>query len=129
MSQGSKNDSNKAQLCLIPSEALTGMAKAFMYGAKKYNRYNFRKGIQYTRLTDAAMRHILQFLDREEADIESFESHVDHALASLAMLKYMIVNRPDMDDRYKPEPITQPIKEVESSKKEVSPEPSKKDEW
>lgn len=103
MSKGTKADNSKPQLNLIPSEALTGMAKAFMYGAKKYNRFNFKKGLEYTRLTDAAMRHILQFLDGEEQDVESGEDHISHALASLAMLKYMMANRPEMDDRYKEE--------------------------
>jgi hypothetical protein len=103
MSKGTKSDSEKPQINLIPREALEGMAKAFMYGAGKYGRFNFKNGLEYTRLTDATMRHIIQFLDGEDIDVESGNSHISHALASLAMLAYMIENKPDFDNRWKAE--------------------------
>jgi len=101
---GTKNDNGKPSVTLIPHEAIMGMAKALSYGANKYGRHNFRAGIEYSRLADACMRHLLAYMDGEDIDIESGNNHVFHALASLAMLAYMDANRPDMDDRYKGEP-------------------------
>jgi hypothetical protein len=71
-----------------------------MYGAGKYGRFNFKKGIEHTRLADACLRHLTAYLDGEDLDPESGVSHLGHALASLAMLSYMAANRPDLDDRY-----------------------------
>lgn len=100
---GNKSDSKKPPITIIPREALEQEAQAFAFGAGKYGKYNFRKGIEYTRLLDAVMRHTLAFSDGEDKDPESGESHLAHARANLAMLLYMIKSHPELDDRYKPE--------------------------
>lgn len=102
MTGGKKFDQGKPSVTLIPSEAILGTANALTYGAKKYGRHNYREGIAFSRLVDAAMRHLLAFIDGEDVDVESGNPHVDHAMASLAMLAYMIKNKPELDDRYKP---------------------------
>ena len=101
MGKGIKHDSNKPRLSLVPKEAFWGMAQALTFGANKYAADNFKEGIEYRRLADAVLRHLTAWVDGENNDPESGLSHLDHALASLAMLKYMEINRPDMDDRYK----------------------------
>jgi hypothetical protein len=103
MSGGVKNDNGKPPITLIPSCAITGMANAFAYGANKYGSDNFRKGIAYRRLADACMRHLLAFIEGEDLDKESGNPHIDHALASLAMLKFMTEHKSDMDDRWVPD--------------------------
>lgn len=98
--KGVKHDQGKPDLSLIPTDALWGMAAALTYGANKYQRHNFRNGISYSRLVAATMRHLSAWNEGENTDLESKLDHIDHALASLGMLKYMIVNKPEMDDRY-----------------------------
>lgn len=98
---GTKNDSNKPDLSLIPKDALWGTAAALTFGAKKYNRHNFKNGIAYSRLVAATMRHLTAWNEGEDLDNESLLNHLDHAMASLAMLKFMAVNKPEFDDRYK----------------------------
>jgi hypothetical protein len=100
---GIKNDSGKPAITLIPTDAITGMAMALTFGAKKYGADNFRGGIAYRRLADAAMRHLLAFIEGEDNDKESGLPHLDHCLASIAMLKFMTVHKQDMDDRWKPD--------------------------
>lgn len=100
---GNKNDGEKPNISLIPKDAIWGMANAFTYGARKYGQHNFRNGIAYTRLASACLRHLTAYLEGENVDEESGNPHLDHALASLAMLKFMDVNKPDYDDRWKPE--------------------------
>lgn len=97
---GRKNDQEKPDLSLIPTDALWGMASALTYGAKKYDRHNFRNGLAYSRLVAATMRHLSAWNEGEEIDRESGLNHLDHAMASLAMLKFMTVNKQDMDDRW-----------------------------
>lgn len=99
--KGIKNDTGKPSITLIPKEALWGMAQAFTYGSVKYGRHNFREGIDYSRLADAAYRHLSAYMDGETIDKESGNNHLYHALASIAMLTYMDANKPEHDDRYK----------------------------
>lgn len=105
MSGGIKHDSNKPPLDLLTLEFLTGTANALAFGAAKYGRHNFKGGIDHSRLIAAALRHINQYNAGEDNDPESGESHLSHAAASLNMLMWMVANRPELDDRYKPEPI------------------------
>ncbi len=98
--KGLKFDNGKPRLSLIPKEAIWGMARGLTYGEKKYGTHNFRNGLAFTRLADAALRHLTVWLEGEELDLESGNSHLDHALASLAMLKFMAEHRKDMDDRW-----------------------------
>lgn len=107
---GTKNDQGKAPIHFITREFMEGLARAQGFGAKKYGDYNFTKGIAYTRLLDAAMRHILAFTWGEDNDIESGESHISHAAANLNMLMFMVKNHPELDDRYKKETIIQDLK-------------------
>jgi hypothetical protein len=100
-SGGTKFDGNKPRLSLIPREALWGMGAALGYGEKKYGTHNFKQGISYSRLADAALRHITQYMDGEDIDAESGNNHLYHALASLAMLVYMQEHKKEMDDRHK----------------------------
>jgi hypothetical protein len=99
--KGTKNDSNKAPIHMIPEDAILGMAEAFAYGAKKYDRFNYRKGLEITRLTDSLMRHTLAFLKGEDIDPESGLHHTKHILANAAMIEYTRIYRPECDDRYK----------------------------
>lgn len=59
------------------------------FGADKYGRNNWRKGLHYSRLIDAAMRHILAFADGEDSDPETGLSHAAHARCCLGMLLAM----------------------------------------
>lgn len=100
LSTGYKDDSQKPDMSLIPTDALIGMAKALTYGAKKYEAHNYRKGMHFSRLVAATMRHLSAWNEGKNTDDETGLSHLDHALASLAMLKFMEVNRQDMDNRW-----------------------------
>lgn len=97
---GKKYDNNKPALDLIPVEALNALGEALVYGARKYNRANWAKGIQQSRLIAAALRHITAYSSGQDLDPESGLSHISHALCNLAFLTYMQKNRQDMDDRW-----------------------------
>lgn len=103
---GTKKDQGKPRICLIPVEAITGCAEALMFGADKYGDYNYRGGIKHTRILDAILRHLTSHLRGEDFDKESNLKHLSHSIAGLAMLIWMVENRPDLDDRYKKEDAT-----------------------
>ena len=83
---GTKHDSSKADLSLVPLVLIEATAKALMFGEQKYGRYNFRKGFPNHRLIAACLRHVLAYQDGEDLDPESNLPHLAHATACIAML-------------------------------------------
>lgn len=100
MENGSKFDSGKAPITLIPGTAIVQIANVLGYGAGKYGAHNFKGGIRHSRLLDATLRHIIAYCEGQDLDPESNKPHLAHAGASLSMLLWMIEHRPDLDDRY-----------------------------
>ena len=98
---GTKHDEGKPPMSLIPRPAMESEAMALRYGRDKYGAYNFKKGFDYSRLIDAALRHILAFNEGEELDSESGVSHLGHARACLAFLIDQQARGTGKDDRFK----------------------------
>lgn len=97
---GIKHDADKPPIGLIPRVALEKEALVLKYGASKYGTYNWRGGMKYSRLTDAALRHIIAFIDGEDLDPETGISHIAHARCSLGFLLEYIDKELGEDDRY-----------------------------
>jgi hypothetical protein len=114
---GNHFDDGKPPIHLIPSEAITGIAKALDFGAKKYGEYNFRKGIKHTKIIDSLIRHALAYLAGEDFDPESGLSHIQHLGANYAMLEYIRLHHPDLDDRFKNETSVNQVEMLENLNK------------
>lgn len=97
-----KYDDEKVDLSILPRAGLDAAARAFMYGAKKYARDNYKQGMKFSRLVSALMRHVTAWNEGEDRDSESGLSHVDHTLACAMMLAYYLANERGTDDRFKP---------------------------
>lgn len=94
-----KFDAGKAPLSMIPLEALTAEAQVFAFGAKKYGKSNYKSGMTWTRVIDAALRHINAYASGEDKDPESGMSHLAHAKCCLSMLIFYAENKKGTDDR------------------------------
>lgn len=104
MSGGTKHDADKVQVELLSPTWLMGVGRVLTFGAKKYAAHNWRKGIALSRLLGACLRHILAYLGGEDHDPESGLPHLLHASCCLMFAYELSQTRPDLDDRYKPEP-------------------------
>lgn len=104
-STGTKFDGEKNRLELLPPIALERIAEVFTFGAKKYDSWNWSKGIAVSRLYGALQRHLNAWYRGEEIDPESGKSHLSHAGCCMIMLLETAELRKDLDDRpthYKP---------------------------
>ena len=100
-SQGVKFDTGKPPMGLLPWKALTEIAKVLDFGAKKYNSYNWAKGMKWSRLYDAALRHLSVWIEGEDKDQETGLSHLAHAgCCILFLLTYELLNIGN-DNRWK----------------------------
>lgn len=98
---GVKHDAGKPPLELLPREALWRVAEVLGYGAQKYSKYNWRGGLEWTRVYGAVLRHLTAWADGEDLDGESGLSHLAHAGCGVCFLLQYSKDRPDLDDRYK----------------------------
>lgn len=81
-----KHDQDKLPLNLLPFESLIETSKVLQHGANKYAPSNWRKGIAYSRLIAAALRHIFAFATGEKLDSESNLHHLAHASCCILFL-------------------------------------------
>jgi hypothetical protein len=79
--------SNKLPLHLWPETASALGSLAFLEGALKYGRGNFRAiGVRASIYVDAARRHLNKWFEGEENDPDSGLPHLSHALACIAII-------------------------------------------
>ena len=89
---GVKYDQGKLRFSLLPWIALREIVKVLMYGASKYTDRNWERGIVFSRLYDATIRHLNSWWeDREEADPETGLSHLAHAGCNILFLITYVV--------------------------------------
>ncbi len=99
---GLKYDANKTPLELLSPIALNEIGKVLAFGAKKYDSHNWRKGLKWSRVAGAAMRHLLAWLGGENVDPESGISHLAHLGCCVMFLLEYETTHKELDDRWKP---------------------------
>lgn len=98
--EGKKYDSGKVPLGLFPREAIIEICKVLDFGAKKYGRDNWRKGMKWTRVSDAALRHLFAWISGDDYDDESGINHLAHCGCCIAFLLVYQICGFGEDDRY-----------------------------
>lgn len=99
-----KDDKGKPPVSLIPRSALLAEARVMAHGKATYEAHNWRKGMAWSRVIDAAMRHIMAFADGEDFDNGergSGELHLANARCCLAFLIEYHEKGLGQDDRFK----------------------------
>ena len=96
-----KHDSGKPDMTLVDPDFMEGVAKVLMFGAKKYDRDNWRKGTKHSRVLAAAYRHLNKILKGEYYDEESGLPHLHHAATNLMFLDYYVRNNVGESDIWK----------------------------
>lgn len=101
---GAKYDNKKPMMALIPPTALEEEAWVWTFGAQKYDKWNWNKGLEFTRILSALMRHTNALVKGQDIDPESGRHHGAHIRCCAAMLiEYYNAGRYELDDRMESE--------------------------
>jgi hypothetical protein len=82
---GIKFDQDKPDYSLVPFAAFDEVVKVLTYGAKKYDRHNW-KHVEDIRYQAALMRHFSAYMQGERNDPESNINHLAHMACSVLFL-------------------------------------------
>lgn len=96
---GVKHDQGKCRLDLIPPEAMFALGDVLTFGANKYGDRNWEKGMKWSRLYGAALRHLMKWWWNKGPDEETGYSHLWHALCCIAFLVTYEQRKLGEDDR------------------------------
>ena len=97
--EGQKFDQDKIRMELLAPEGLEGIAEVLTFGSKKYGDRNWEKGIEYSRVFGAIMRHLWAWWKGEKLDPETGLSHLSHAACGLMFLQtYETRGMTELDD-------------------------------
>lgn len=81
-----KKDDGKLPWHLLPSDAVEEVIKVLEFGAQKYEPRGWEKGMAWSRLFSAAMRHLWKWFRGEGMDPETGLSHLAHAACCVLFL-------------------------------------------
>lgn len=96
------DDGDKPKLALIPTAGLRAVVKVQDYGFRKYHDYfNYRRGMEASRVVSCALRHLYSFMDGENNDIESGQPHLAHAACRIMFAIQNLEDGVLIDDRFK----------------------------
>ena len=94
-----KSDDGKLKWHLLPIKAVEEVIRGYMFGANKYGEGNWEApGFDYSRLYDAAQRHLTSWWNGEDEASDTKVHHLAHATCCLLMLltyKYTGAGRDD----------------------------------
>ena len=119
-------NTGKPQIHQVPKSLVTGVAEVLEFGARKYQKHNWRKGNDWNISYDSGMRHMMSWWEGEDIDPESKLHHLKHAAANIAFLMEMVEKeQTQFDDRPKIEVETDEIGEkvLEHCKDQVEKNP------
>lgn len=98
---GLKLDTGKARFDLVCPLALEEMAKVLDFGSRKYAAFNWAKGIAYSRVLAAILRHTFAYLRGQTLDPETGLSHMAAVMCNAMFLLHFEKMKPEFDDRPK----------------------------
>jgi hypothetical protein len=89
-----KYDDDKPQMSLLDPVALKDLAQILTFGAKKYEKNNWRRALDDVdgadRYVDAMLRHIIDHMRGEMYDSETNLPHMAHVMCNAMFLTWMI---------------------------------------
>lgn len=98
---GVKHDNGKLPMHLMSVPAMHDVARVLEFGQKKYEPRNWEKGMAWSRVYAALLRHLTAWWNGEDIDPESGLPHLAHVATCAMFLQQYEKYNPEYDDRPK----------------------------
>lgn len=102
--QALRYNEGKVQWSLVDFQSLEPMVRVLEYGAKKYARDNWKKGMPASQILESMLRHTFKLMNGEFVDEESMCEHVGHIQCNALFLAYVLKNKPEFNDLQQSKP-------------------------
>ena len=104
--QAMRFNEGKPQYSLIDLTSLEPMARVLEFGAQKYARDNWKKGMPFNKILDSMLRHIAAMQAGEMIDPESGLPHIGHIQCNALFMggpnvQFDIINKPEENGKKK----------------------------
>lgn len=96
---GVKHDQSKLPHHLLPLDAIDEVTAILQFGATKYDPRNWEKGMAWSRLFSAALRHLFAWWMKRGTDPDTGRSHLAHAMCCVMFLLTYELRGVGTDDR------------------------------
>ena len=100
-----RHNTGKPQWSLVDWESMEPLVRVLEFGAQKYARDNWKKGMPVNEIAESLLRHLFALMSGEETDPESGLPHTGHIQANAMFLEYMRRTA----TKSKPKEIDEPI--------------------
>lgn len=97
--EATRHDKGKRKWHLLPWKGIEEVVKVAENGAKKYGKYNYFRGMAWSRVIDSAFRHLVAIRNGEDIDQESKCLHSAHLVFNGLMLCEYFKYHRNLDDR------------------------------
>ena len=88
--KGLRYNTGKRKWSLVHFQSLEPMIEVLEFGAKKYEPYNWQKGLDQKEVLESLQRHVAKLFDGEEIDSESGIHHIGHIMCNAMFYSYGI---------------------------------------
>jgi len=105
---GIKFDKGKERFDLLPVLPLMEVAQVYTMGAEKYEDRNWEKGMKWSRIFAAMLRHAFKYWAGEVRDKENGQHHLASVVFNAFALMEYERTYPELDDRW---PVSKPLAE------------------
>lgn len=90
----------KTRYDLLPLGLLKPVCDVLEYGERKYAKWNWTRGMNWSHCYASIMRHLEAWNRGEDLDSESGLPHLGHVMANIVFLTHYAEHYPEGDDRY-----------------------------
>jgi hypothetical protein len=88
MEKALRFNENKPQWSLVHFESISELPRVLEFGAIKYSRDNWKKGLDLNEIKDSMQRHLAELIDGNEHDLESGLHHIGHIMCNCMFYMY-----------------------------------------
>jgi len=99
LQEGVKFDGGKPRWDLLPFDVLNDLAMLYAKGAEKYEDRNWEKGMDWSRVFGAMLRHAHAFWERDDIDEETGMGHIIAVIWNAMALAFYSKHNIGKDDR------------------------------